>query len=1419
MASRKRRSDSEAKVEAKRRFDFLINSRRSECLSENSKLALQDAVFQLIAHHQDVDGLLAECDDHGRAQTGHKEKGALPDSVDENLSSRNDPSSMTVFSLTSLIRDKSRILNSPVSVVAPNVCAGKLTDMVGKRRVFKTGNETAKRTPGGLTSTDKKQCLIIVKTAEEFVRKDSFNQLHFTKLICKEDYLPLFVTWQLHSSGVMPLDMFLVEYGYSKLLATVCSNLRLIGDFQLPSFKGFSESNEDSSGVRKISVAVLELWLSDIVDSVTHPITEAPDSKKPGMETPVQIQTEVSETNHSFINLLMSSKQLCQSTLKRFSTHLIYHLVKQGSDLKVSEAIQNQHQWTYAKSTRILNISYKTDLLKELLGRAMENCETLQLTGVFLLARQACLEGPHIFPPYRNWFSITFGDSKSPANNRKTFLFLMKFLSDIVPFETSQHLKVHILKPPFVPSKCREVLSDYLTLARTRLADLKDPIDSGGVGDTAAPGTSSDKAQKLENEIEKALAVFDSSGKIPPSIIEASIFRKPYYLGRFLPVLLQPRPLPDIPDRRMKLIEELKRAEKLPVSMYTSYVKACEKEKSQLLEGLYIDDDDSMEDALLQPMDQLKYKLNQLLETLSQSKGESTQTGWKDMLSHVSEKLDVVLAIQGKEAGEVAQTCSFLFSNCPQLTHSNLQVVDALLNTVCRMVVQGGKHLTVLADSLLALVKMLSHHPTIYPALVVRVYKLITEQGLRLESHHIFGITALLVCLGATSDLWPPISVYDKNMSAHDLVQHLSGQLYHHTSQWMMFSLRFCTSYLRHSFCLFSATSVVWGSDTCAFVPKFCTSYLRHSFCLFSTTSVVGGSDTCAFVPKSLVRKFTYLNSRLFPDIEHERWGSGEMLLSGWEVDHPHLLSMDVSQSIFRSKVFQDLLTHCQLSFVDWIRLELNAAAASDCLSETDRYNYYLHMTHDVYIPREVSEGGCGQSYAEACFHLLTSIVHNSSCGVRNLTACPQCLREDLKGFSGHSNREAMLRLLQNLSMFLVNKDCQGEQTVDGDGSSTVTLPWLLQAMRRLTNEIKEGEGQDLQILLQDFFSIALSLTPSLFFTNNLSEVCEGHLQGAGHVINTILKDHMTEGCCLPFHLIAYLLQGLCAVSGCATVRFHVLRLLDRCPTLVSSLLFHWKRLGHITQLFLESCQAGTQTTVVRARTWAIGCFEGIVSGISGQPEWLCGTALVAMALERQCQPQGRIIHQILQICPQVLSPLAECLTHCLTWSHLFANKAQARRRLDQCLLEDTLLQVVAVQPVIISYICSDERESFLTKNLIGPGLNKLKSATLLKLMTKLEKKKMAEIFERFSEAVASSLLRLHVSVGQLYDSMEPSPRSDTSEIYLPINLKDTHLLRSHLMHALEHLTVADLAKLDQALIQTCDPVIRAVISRRQAQR
>lgn len=44
-------------------------------------------------------------------------------------------------------------------------------------------------------------------------------------------------------------------------------------------------------------------------------------------------------------------------------------------------------------------------------------------------------------------------------------------------------------------------------------------------------------------DVQKALEHFERSGKVHPSILQASIFRKPYFVGRFLPTLLMPTPV------------------------------------------------------------------------------------------------------------------------------------------------------------------------------------------------------------------------------------------------------------------------------------------------------------------------------------------------------------------------------------------------------------------------------------------------------------------------------------------------------------------------------------------------------------------------------------------------------------------------------------------------------------------------------------------------------------------------------------------------------------------------------------------------------------------------------------------------------------------------------------------------------------
>ena len=47
-------------------------------------------------------------------------------------------------------------------------------------------------------------------------------------------------------------------------------------------------------------------------------------------------------------------------------------------------------------------------------------------------------------------------------------------------------------------------------------------------------------------DVENAVSVYTSSGKIATFVMEASIFRKPYYIGQFLPALLTPRPVSSV---------------------------------------------------------------------------------------------------------------------------------------------------------------------------------------------------------------------------------------------------------------------------------------------------------------------------------------------------------------------------------------------------------------------------------------------------------------------------------------------------------------------------------------------------------------------------------------------------------------------------------------------------------------------------------------------------------------------------------------------------------------------------------------------------------------------------------------------------------------------------------------------------------
>lgn len=223
-----------------------------------------------------------------------------------------------------------------------------------------------------------------------------------------------------------------------------------------------------------------------------------------------------------------------------------------------------------------------TGLIERLLKDAFESLDMESLVGAFLLARHTAQEAPHFFPPYASWFEKYFGFSDTTyAGSSKTFAFLMKFLVDMVPFEQAKYLKAHLQRPAYATVKCRLLFQDYAALAKTRLQDLE---VSGHKGSTVSDDE--EESIKLRSEVEKALDSFEDTGKVPRNIIEASIFRKPYFTGQFIPVLFEHRHFPERKEVVSKMVHALFQHGKISSAQYDNFVSASKKsEEGSTSEG------------------------------------------------------------------------------------------------------------------------------------------------------------------------------------------------------------------------------------------------------------------------------------------------------------------------------------------------------------------------------------------------------------------------------------------------------------------------------------------------------------------------------------------------------------------------------------------------------------------------------------------------------------------------------------------------------------------------------------------------------------------------------------------------------------------------------------------------------------------
>ncbi|XP_014669840.1 PREDICTED: Fanconi anemia group A protein homolog [Priapulus caudatus] len=1259
-------------MEEQDEFYTLITSWKSshqEFATDNHMLQLQDNVQQLIAHNQDHHRLFAEASGSEEQWiTGHTFNPAKRAKY-----THDNWSAISVQQCMRALHHRSLITNCPLSVSAATFCAQKLADL----------SENVKPDTR-LTNEQQEAITTISSVIKQLTGEQSFSRDSFLSLLTRKRELSIQVLWQLHCEGVVKLSEFVLSNmgtpdviaGYTAALVAACVACNegtvavlsaILRECIRSAFGTVAREDEPRSRAAKVCRAMLDKVVGRLLEAMSAGTL---DARWCCPLADLHASAEAGDANRSF------------------RAHAVRFLLSYKCLVKPSDAVSRQEEWTYARSPLLLTAFYKSLLQSLALEEAAELLEgavrkqevnwqrllaftaTLlvqfpraaaslraiidgllkealeggtkeeSLLAGLLLARQASLEGPHVFPSYGDWFSTTFGTPRSPAGTRKSFSFLVGFLTKLARHESPRFLVAHVTRLPYVPPKCRHLLSDYLALARTRLDDMNVSLEQvtmvgeGGAG-VAGQGALCQLEDRAKRDVEGAVAVFEKTQKVPSTLMEQSIFHKPYYIGKFLPMLLEPRPLPDVPDTKMKLIESLRLLDKIPKQLYSSYENGCRREMEQLLEGVFDSDSD---DIATGPLEKLEQHMDMLISAVLDRSLSKPKKTVSEQLSRISELLHDATKLHAPST-----TDSAVVDNSAAGTI--IQVVDVILNSFCKIeaavmsqemsAANTGHGHTDSHHKLWAsqFVSVLAGIPELHAVLCRRLMALLCNESDILEDEHLIGLSLLVLETSRceTRILARLDSLSSASVPIVDLVaDHLSTS----TGAAMKQTLKFCTAFI----------------DRALLIEN-------------QTLTTVKGEAGAAYVPVGLATKFRYLVPRLCPETRWHGIAGAACYGRAWSEER---WSSAATRLWYLTPV-RTVLDSCLMTFEQWIQVELAVKADTDAITYLQRHNYRRWAVHALFIPVAVNLGGCGGCHQRACTTILHALVQEDE--QRNIC------KKNLWMAAYHSNnnpcslvekptspisRCEVIALLQELVLLL---------PVDG-------VPWLLeqsalycahenviQPSGRRSEHCESDQAPALtstddtlvapcslerEAMMVAFVCLVQSLPAYLLFTNQPNQKI--HPDVCRKVLNLILhmKRDFQGVCGLEYDVTTYLCKGIVMAAGtCGTeTELVLMRMLQDSNLLTASMLFHWPTLW-ITLSQLCQCY---KTNKLKSVFSNMNCIytdvnqlvdiHGVVSSLTGEP-WM-----VAMCLYSCCYHDvNKRLQSLKPDCVEVVQWLLVCIS------------------------------------------------------------------------------------------------------------------------------------------------------------------------------
>ncbi|NXR62394.1 FANCA protein, partial [Rhadina sibilatrix] len=1189
---------------------------------------LQEAALRLLDRHQNLGDLLLEVGDSAKAgvQDGAEHRGGSPESF-----------------IVSVLQEQASKLGVPTATLAAKNAIATLEQIC-------QDSASPSRVPL-LNSEQRKKLSCLLQTVKDLLASNMFCRSLFCQEMWKMKEPPVLeAVWHLHSGDIAGLAELLerspagpaaVEWLCSSLCGLCqqagdipCGDTELaqqiLSDFAIVFLQnGFEQALElgrkvELQKVAYICRAVLQRMLAWVLDAVGKEKEE-----DVSMVQAVRFWLNV-------FNVSLYGSVAHPDSLRQFFRHTLTEVLTYNPVLKVSDAIQMQKEWSFTRTSPLLTALYRKllvafsvkesicqlqqvlethevnwqhvlscvatlvvcqaeaeqlfkDLLSHLLLKAFGNYDMENMITAFLIARQAALEGPAVFMSYSEWFKASFGNAGGHhGSSKKALVFLLEFLSELVPFEAAPYLKVHIMYPPFVPTKHRSLLLEYITLAKTRLADLKVAIEDMGLYEdlSATDEAVQPQAQALR-DVEKALQIFENTRKIPTSVIEASIFRRPYYMSWFLPALLRPRVLPKTPDGLMAFIDSLKRTDKIPSNLYSTYLQACHAMKEKLLQ-----DDSKAEPSLSkEPFEQLKAELAELRTLVVD------QAQWEDVAAQaalVSDRLGAVLADSSEQNRAAASDSPVPVDvPAPRLAPGHQNVVDLLLTSFCQTLLAASSFNPPdrQGPCLSLVVKMMCGHRNLLPALLGRLCQLIYHQGPALHAAHILGLAAFVIHLSECRALIPGVE------ASFGVSQPVPGKALSVSEYWS--SLLVCRTEESFAFCL-----------------RFCTAAAAYLLSKFSSCS---REDFCALIPPGLIKKLQYLVPRLSLEARGVLCEEAKPALSWSSLACPSLNYRRASLCLWRQAGFQELLKEkaFQLSFREWLLMELEVCPEKDILCASERQDFHHWAIYQRYLPAPSAAGGCDGDLEKACGVITNAILDSSQrldlggCGQWKVSVSPEilCRLQELV-----LELRCRPKLLPAQGHFLL-EILQGRLTGSQHGSALGEQLWRQQ-----------------ELLLHRRILVGLpasTLITTCWKGNKTVLDCDSFFC----FVNSELKNVCSRGYALSYDITAHFFRGLLSASlECEDAAEGVNEALttcqSKCPVVLLSAALWWPRLEPVLcSQWKRLFGAPLAEELDRLRGWHGSSTRFLCSGAAfpvSDPPWLPAAFLHAAILQQPPRGRGR---------------------------------------------------------------------------------------------------------------------------------------------------------------------------------------------------